>query len=73
MYIYIYLGNHPQMAGRFRLVNYSNLPRYTFLKTLVILVTLRCHQTWLAGKSPFTHRGGFDLAGDLTWPNYSAW
>ena len=24
-------GNHPQMAARFRLVNYYNLPRYIYI------------------------------------------
>ena len=25
-----YMGNHPQMAQQFRLVNYYNLPRYIY-------------------------------------------
>ena len=28
-------GNHPQMAARFRLENYYNLPRYTLYYPLV--------------------------------------
>ena len=31
-------GNHPQMAARFRLVNYYNLPRYVYL--------YEDHKTW---------------------------
>ena len=34
-------GNHPQMAARFRLVNYYNLPRYMFLLVVCLNLELK--------------------------------
>ena len=37
----LYMGNHPQMAARFRLVKYSNLPRW--------IMAHMSHMYWICG------------------------
>ena len=39
-------GNHPQMAARFRLVKYSNLPRY-------LDITIIIREEWIFGDNGY--------------------
>ena len=45
-------GNHPQMAARFRLVNYYNLPRLCWLKLALFSIRWTSKQSWITSWGP---------------------